>query len=138
MSLQIAVPAGPRYSEITNQVRVTVVPEPLKEHSDPGEARFVFAYHIELENLGTQPVKLVSRHWKIFSGNTQTGDVVGEGVVGMQPRLMPGGRFQYQSSAVISEQLGSMSGTYTFESDDGASFEVTIPQFDLVFDFVLH
>lgn len=138
MSLQVAIPSGPRYIEVTNQVKVTVVPEPLKEHSDPGDARFVFAYHIEVENLGVRPVQLISRHWKIFSGLEQTGDVVGEGVVGMQPRLMPGGRFQYQSSAVITEEIGSMSGTYTFQSDDGDTFDVAVPQFDLVFDFILH
>jgi len=138
MSLQVAIPNTPRYSEVTHQVRVTVVPEPLKDLSDPGEARFVFAYHIELENLGSQPVQLVSRHWRIFSGNLQTGDVVGEGVVGIQPRLMPGGRFRYQSSAVITETIGSMSGSYTFQDDHGQAFDVTIPQFDLVFEMIVH
>lgn len=138
MALQVAVPTGPRYSEVTHQVRVTVVPEALKEQSDPGDGRFVFAYHIELENLGHEPVQLVSRHWRIFSGEVQTADVIGEGVVGMQPRLMPGGRFQYQSSAIINEAIGSMSGTYTFQTDEGRSFDVLIPQFDLVFDMIVH
>lgn len=126
------------YTETTNRVRICVTPEPLDDQSDPTARVFAFAYTIRIENLGEHPVQLLERHWLIFSGDQQIAEVVGPGVVGVQPRIVPGGYFEYQSSAVIHDPIGSMQGSYTFRGESGEFFQVAIPRFDLLYSVMLH
>jgi ApaG protein len=127
-----------RYIEITKGIRISVIPEPLEEQCDPNASVYTFLYTITIENVGDVPAQLVERHWHIFSGDQKIAEVVGPGVVGVQPRVSPGEAFQYQSSAVIQEPIGSMHGSYTFRTDDGEFFEVAIPQFDLIYSYLFH
>ena len=127
-----------RYIETTRSIRISVVPEPLEEQCDPGSNIYTFAYNITIENLGEEAAQLVERHWKIYSAEQQIAEVVGPGVVGVQPRLSPGEAFHYQSSAVIHDPIGAMQGSYTFRTDAGEFFEVSIPLFDLIYSYLLH
>lgn len=126
------------YSAITSQIRVSVVPEHLEEETDPSSEVYSFAYTISIENLGEKTVQLLERHWIINSGNAPLAEVVGPGVVGEQPVLEAGQSFEYTSSAIIHHPYGSMHGSYTFRTDDGAFFEVSIPKFDLFYPLIVH
>jgi ApaG protein len=64
--------------------------------------------------------------------------VVGDGVVGEQPRLRPGERFEYTSSTFFKTPYGTMEGAYVMRADDGAEFEAPIPQFVLCIPRMLH
>ena len=120
------------YILTTNQIKITVVPEYLAEHSDSKQEVYAFSYNVTIENLGSLAVQLINRHWIVFSGGSQFADVKGEGVVGLQPVLDPGDSFQYGSGSTINSPHGSMHGTYTFQNEDGEFFDVEIPQFDLI------
>ena len=132
------------YTETTNKVRISATPEPIEPQSDPVARVFAFAYTIRIENLGDAPVQLLERHWKIYSGDRQIAEVVGPGVVGVQPKIVPGGYFEYQSSAVIHDPIGSMEGSYTFkvetpvDENGGEYLQVSIPRFDLLYSVMLH
>lgn len=126
------------YQAITHQVRVAVRPEPILAQSSPDDKLFAFAYTIKIENLGDSTVQLMDRHWLIYSDGKRFAEVVGPGVVGVQPKLEPGEEFEYTSSAIIDEPIGAMEGTYTFEGENKGRFEVAIPKFDLHFPLVLH
>ena len=65
-------------------------------------------------------------------------EVKGEGVVGEQPILGAGERFEYTSSCVIKDPLGSMKGSYLFQLEDGTNFEAEIPEFDLVYPLCIN
>ena len=125
-------------SEITDDVRVSVASEPLIKNSDPLRGVFAFSYTIKIENTGPQTVQLLERHWIIKSNGMQVGEVVGPGVVGEQPVLEGGEKFEYSSGAVIQDPYGSMEGTYTFRARDGRFFAVNIPKFDLFYPLVIH
>jgi ApaG protein len=127
-----------RYSEVTEGIRVSVVPQELVDESNPSDQRFVFAYTVKIENEGSESVQLLERHWRIYAGGRQYGEVVGPGVVGEQPVLEPGESFQYVSSAVIDDPIGSMLGEYTFRAATGRFFKVTIPKFDLLYPLIIH
>lgn len=122
----------PKYIEVTREIRVTVSPEYLEESSSPEEDQYAFAYHVRIENLGSETVKLLERHWKIFSDGVQIGEVVGPGVVGFQPMLSEGEHFTYTSGAVIKDPVGYMEGVYTFRGQDEKLFDVVIPRFHLL------
>jgi ApaG protein len=57
--------------------------------------------------------------------------VEGEGVVGEQPVVPPGGVHEYQSFCVLRTPLGYMEGRYFFVRPDGSTFTADIPRFEL-------
>jgi ApaG protein len=126
------------YTETTRDVRISVRPVHVEDSSEPDNDVFTFAYTVRIENLGSESVQLLERHWLIMSNGVRIAEVVGPGVVGMQPILAPGGFHEYSSSAVIQDPIGSMEGSYTFKSDSGKYFDVIIPKFDLLYPIMLH
>lgn len=119
------------YSETTRSIRVSVESFYVDEQSSPDEGRWIFAYRVTIDNEGAEPVQLISRHWKITDGLGRVVEVRGEGVVGEQPRLAPGERFQYTSGAPLGTPSGFMVGTYRMVDAAGRPFDVRIPAFSL-------
>jgi len=121
-----------------NQIEVKAVSRFIPDQSSPDADRFAFAYTITITNVGSQAAKLLSRHWFITDGNNKTQEVKGEGVVGEQPYLQPGGSFQYTSGTMMPTPVGTMHGSYQMIAEDGTSFEADIPVFMLTADNRLH
>jgi ApaG protein len=119
------------YAETTRDVTVRVAPSYLPDQSDPEAGRWVWAYHIRLENDGDAAVQLVSRHWIITDGRGQVEEVRGLGVVGEQPVIEPGRSFDYVSGCPLATPSGIMRGTYQMIDADGHGFDVVIPAFSL-------
>jgi ApaG protein len=117
---------------VTEGIRVHVDSTYLPDRSEPGAHRWLFAYTVTLINFGDAPVQLLSRHWIIDDAEGHREEVVGEGVVGQQPRLEPGEGFRYSSFCVLKAAHGSMRGTYRMKRDDGAAFDAVIAPFALV------
>ena len=113
----------------TQNIRVTVKARFLPEQSANG--RWAFAYTVTIENLGQITAQLKSRHWVITDGNGKREEVKGDGVVGNQPTLRPGQKFEYTSGAVLQTPHGSMHGTYRMVADDGRQFDAEIAPFSL-------
>jgi ApaG protein len=112
-------------------VKVSVAPSFLPQHSDPDEQRFVWAYTVEIVNLGSRTVQLVDRRWTITDAQGRVEEVQGPGVVGDQPTLEPGDRYQYTSGCPLPTDSGVMVGSYGMVTDDGERFEAAIPAFSL-------
>ncbi len=117
---------------LTLGIRVTVHTEYRPDRSAPGSGRYLFTYTIQISNEGERAAKLLSRHWVITDANGDREEVVGEGVVGQQPRLEPGGTFEYTSFCILETPHGSMRGTYRMVRDDGSQFDARIAPFSLV------
>jgi ApaG protein len=119
------------YSETTQSIRVRVKPIYLDEQSSPSEDHYVWAYQVDITNLGAKTVQLLNRHWKITDSLGRMQEVRGPGVVGEQPTLKPGESFEYTSGTPLSTPSGFMMGTYEMQGETGELFEVTIPAFSL-------
>ncbi len=122
----------------TYQINVTAVPQYVAEQSDPNSELYVFAYTITVENTGTVAAQLISRHWIITDGNANVQEVRGLGVVGEQPLLRPGEKYEYTSGCQLDTPVGIMRGTYQMMAEDGTAFEAEIPAFTLAIPRVLH
>lgn len=120
-----------RYEQSTEGIRVRVEPRYSLADSDPGDDTFVFSYHIEMENEGSAPAQLLFRYWRIHDSVGEDTEVEGEGVVGEQPSLAPGGAHRYRSYCVLRSPAGYMEGHYTFQRPDGQRFKVAVPRFQL-------
>jgi ApaG protein len=116
----------------TDGVTVRVAPHFLEDQSAPDQSRWFWSYHIRIENHRDDPVQLLSRHWKITDSRGMVNHVDGDGVVGEQPLLQPGGSHDYVSGCPLSTPIGMMEGHYRFTRADGSTFLVEIPRFELV------
>jgi ApaG protein len=119
------------YRAVTRDIRVTATPQYLPDRSSAEDGRFFWAYTIEIVNLGTATVQLKSRHWKITDAHGNMQEVRGPGVVGEQPVLKPGERFEYTSGVPLTTPTGLMAGSYQMVSESGENFDVEIPVFSL-------
>ena len=120
------------------QIAARAVPQFIADQSDPANERYVFAYTITIENVGTVPAQLISRHWIITDGNSKVQEVRGLGVIGQQPLLNPGESFEYTSGCQLDTPVGTMRGTYQITAEDGTQFEAEIEEFTLSIPRVLH
>jgi ApaG protein len=101
-------------------------------------SQYAFAYTITITNKGDIGAQLLTRFWQIKDESGDMEEVVGEGVIGMQPHIAPGESFQYSSGAVIKTLTGSMYGSYGMINDDGDRFDAEIPEFILTKPYTLH
>ena len=119
-------------------IRINVKTEYLASESDDDAGRYVFAYTITVENHGSLPAKLLSRHWIITDAESRIQEVKGEGVIGEQPRLNQGESFSYTSGTMIETPVGSMQGSYQMIADDEHKFDAVIAPFTLAMPGMLH
>ena len=119
------------YTKTTKSINITVNPCYLDEQSEPEDHHFVWAYQITINNLGHETVQLKNRYWKIIDSNGTKQEIKGKGVVGEQPVLNPGEKFEYTSGTPLSTPSGFMEGYYEMETKNGKTFDATIPLFSL-------
>lgn len=122
----------------TEGIEVQVQASFWPERSAPERGQWAFTYTVKLANVGSQVATLRARHWVITDATGRVEEVRGEGVVGKQPRLEPGGRFEYTSWAMLRTPFGSMHGEYVMERADGTRFEAKIGEFVLAQPHALH
>jgi len=119
------------YSAVTRQIEVLVEPEFLPERSSPENRQFFWAYSIVIVNESSETVQLKTRHWIITDGLGQQQEVRGEGVVGEQPVIGPGERYEYTSGVPLTTSSGFMTGSYQMVTESGEKFDLAIPLFSL-------
>jgi ApaG protein len=120
---------GGMYERETRSIHVAVKPAYLDDQSDPDDSRFVWSYTVTIENRGPEPVQLMSRYWNITDGAGVVREVRGPGVVGAQPVIAPGEKFQYTSGCPLETASGVMMGRYQMKAASGEAFEAEIPAF---------
>lgn len=119
------------YRAVTRQIEVTVEPNFMPERSSAENSRFFWSYTIAITNTGEETVQLRTRHWIITDASGNQQEVRGEGVVGEQPTIAPGERYEYTSGVPLSTASGFMTGRYQMVSETGERFEIEVPTFSL-------
>ena len=119
------------YRAVTRKIEVTVEPSFMPESSSPDKCEYFWSYTIVITNTGDETVQLRARHWIITDATGRRREVPGEGVVGEQPVLAPGERFEYTSGVPLPTASGFMTGRYQMVSESGERFEIDVPTFSL-------
>ena len=117
---------------VTQGIKISVEPVYSPEQSEPQNNKYLFAYHITIENEGEQSAQLLTRHWIIKDAWHHVEEVRGEGVVGETPILEPGAAFTYSSWCPLRTEYGTMRGIYGMVRPDGELFEAVIAPFALL------
>ncbi len=121
-------------AEFTNNVQVRHLPE----QSEPARSLFAFAYTVTVRNTGDIAAQLIARHWVITDANGHVEEVRGLAVVGQQPLLKPGERFEYSSWTRLATPHGTMQGTFFCMTEDAHPFDAAVPEFVLALASSLH
>lgn len=125
--------------QVTDGVSVTVETFYQPSQSNPLGSEYFFSYRITIENLSEVPVKLLKRHWHIIDSNGSYREVEGDGVVGQQPVIEPGGNYQYVSAANLRSEIGKMYGSYKMENlFNKRLLTINIPEFQLIVPFKMN
>ena len=120
-------------SKISEGVTVSVETFFQPEYSNPANNEYMFTYRITLENNNAFPVQLLRRHWYIFDSNAEHREVEGEGVIGLQPIIHPGEKYQYVSGCDLKSEMGKMHGMYFMENTHNKqTFLINIPAFEMI------
>ena len=119
------------YRAVTRRIEVTVEPNFLPERSSVERSRYFWSYTIVITNSSNETVQLRNRRWIITDAAGRQQEVRGEGVIGEQPVIAPGGRFEYTSGVPLSTASGFMTGSYEMVSETGERFEIAVPTFSL-------
>lgn len=126
-------------TKVTEGVSVSVETFYQPAQSNPVKSEYLFAYRVTIENLSTMPVQLLRRHWYIIDSNGINREVEGEGVIGQQPIIEPGEKYEYVSAANLNSDVGKMYGTYQMENlYNKKIIVVNIPEFQLVAPFKMN
>ena len=120
------------------QFSVSVSVAYLPEESQPQAGVHAFAYTVTIVNSGDITAQLVARQWFVADANGHTEEVRGLAVVGHQPLLKPGEKFEYTSRTRIATAQGTMRGTYFCMTEDARPFEAPVPEFVLTRPEQLH
>lgn len=126
--------AHPALAQFQCSVRVQYLPE----QSQPPDGPFAFSYTVSIRNSGEVAAQLIARHWVVTDAEGQVDNVRGLAVVGHQPLLQPGEKFEYTSWTRINTAHGTMHGTFFCMTDDAYPFEAPVAPFELVFPGLLH
>jgi len=119
------------YSKTTKGVTVTVTPYFLDDQSSHNEGHYVWAYQVNIKNLGNTTMRLSQRNWIIIDANGKILNVKGDGVVGEFPTLQPGESFEYTSGTPLKTNNGIMQGFYIMTQNNGEQIKIDIPAFSL-------
>ena len=126
-------------SKISEGIEISVETFYQPDYSNPVSGEYMFAYRITIDNHNNFPVKLHRRHWNIFDSNGTHREVEGEGVVGVQPSMQPGERYQYVSGCNLRTEMGKMYGTYLMENlNSKTTFDVNNPVFEMIVPFKMN
>ncbi|MBI1266764.1 MAG: Co2+/Mg2+ efflux protein ApaG [Cryomorphaceae bacterium] len=124
---------------VTEGIQVVVETYYNAAFSDPKLNHFLFGYKISISNLGTDPVKLLDRHWDIVDGAGFIREVDGPGVIGLQPVIQPNTTFSYESACDFTTPIGNMSGYYVMRNHISRErIQVQIPLFIMEVPWLLN
>jgi len=117
---------------------VAVHVEPLPEQTDPQAGVHAYAYTITITNTGDVTAQLVARHWVITDSEGHVEEVRGLAVVGHQPLLKPGEKFEYTSWTRLRTPQGTMRGTFFCMTEEARAFDAPVAEFMLAQRAALH
>jgi ApaG protein len=113
------------------QFRVEVTPQYIAEQSAPEQGLYVFSYTVSIVNVGSLAAQVISRTWNVNDANGHTERIKGLGLVGQQPLLKPGQKFEYTSGTRLRTPTGTMHGSFFCVAEDGEKFDTDVPMFVL-------
>lgn len=128
------------------EIMITSEPSYISGQSEPASQKFIFTYEIKIVNKSNEIVQLLNRYWRITDMTGAIEEILGAGVIGLQPLIKPMKSFSYTSYCRLLTPLGTMEGHFEMQNLHDERFTVEIPKLILsapatitkVFRSILH
>ena len=121
------------------EVEISVKTTFLLEESLLPDGPFRFKYDVVVQNHLPYSIQLLRRQWFVEHLLLGAAEIEGEGVIGLQPEILPDGKFTYSSFTEFFVPYGKMTGYYTFKNlFNEELFKVKIPEFTMVYPILLN
>ncbi len=122
--------------QITKGIKISIETEFEGTFYKDDCIHYAFSYEVVIENQSNEVAQLIARKWDIMEALNENETIIGEGVVGEKPILIPGDRHTYSSGCVLKSPFGAMKGSYLMVNPTNSKqFKVTIPTFKLSASF---
>ena len=122
--------------QITKGIKISIETEFEGTFYKDDCIHYAFSYEVVIENQSNDVAQLIARKWNIMEALNENETIIGEGVVGEKPILIPGNRHTYSSGCVLKSPFGAMKGSYLMVNPTNSKqFKVTIPTFKLSASF---
>jgi ApaG protein len=122
--------------QITKGIKISIETEFEGTFYKDDCIHYAFSYEVVIENQSNEVAQLIARKWDIMEALNENETIIGEGVVGEKPILIPGNRHTYSSECVLKSPFGAMKGSYLMVNPTNSKqFKVTIPTFKLSASF---
>ena len=122
--------------QITKGIKISIETEFEGTFYEDDCIHYAFSYEVVIENQSNEVAQLIARKWNIMEALNENETIIGEGVVGEKPILIPGDRHTYSSGCVLKSPFGAMNGSYLMVNPTNSKqFKVTIPTFKLSASF---
>ena len=122
--------------QITKGIKISIETEFEGTFYKDDCIHYAFSYEVVIENQSNEVAQLIARKWEIMEALNENETIIGEGVVGEKPVLIPGDRHTYTSGCVLKSPFGAMKGSYLMINiSNSKQFKVTIPTFKLSASF---
>ncbi len=116
----------------THGIKIVVQTKYEHKHSEPKNKKYIFSYRIVITNESEEAVQLLRRHWYIIDSVGLKREVKGDGVVGEQPVIEPGGSHTYVSWCPFESEIGMMKGHFTMQKViEGTLRDIPVPDFTM-------
>ena len=98
--------------QITKGIKISIETEFEGTFYKDDCIHYAFSYEVVIENQSNEVAQLIARKWDIMEALNENETIIGEGVVGEKPILIPGNRHTYSSGCVLKSPFGAMKGSY--------------------------
>jgi ApaG protein len=107
------------------QVRVQALPA-----CAVGGTRFHLRF--EIYNASSNPVRLLSRRWRLIDADHHQVELLGQCVSGQRPEIFPGASYRFTSEVQLTTAWGSLEGSFRALDADGGLIEIELERQMLV------
>ena len=115
----------------TRLVDIQVSSKYLPARSDLSKPLYFFSYLVTISNTTDETIQLLSRYWNITDGNGNVEEIRGPGVLGKQPFIKSGEKYEYTSYCPLPTDFGVMHGYFEMIAENGRKFNAKISPFRL-------
>jgi len=123
--------------QVTQGIKVSVETQFEGTIYKDQQKQYAFSYRVIIENQSNFQVQLTSRYWIIKDALNNIEIVEGKGVIGLQPVIDPGDKYEYNSGCLLVSPIGSMQGYYKMISQE-KEIKANIPLFKLSAPFAMN
>lgn len=91
-----------------------------------------FRLRFEIRNASSNPVRLLSRRWRLIDADHHQVELLGECVSGQRPEIFPGACYSFTSEVQLTTAWGSLEGSFRALDADGSLIEIELERQMLV------